>query len=272
MRPPLILGLAATALLVPVAASAQAADSAWQLAGLRTGYCIQFLLDPALVRDLPSGYRLAAASEAKDLHSSLHDVVTSQTEFASWAPARLCVHALDTIRGPDFTVKGKRNRPQLFATWTVNATTPAGGIQDVVLSLITSSGRLSKAADELGQEMRDGRLRIGKVPTVDEDGVPSSDDRFEVKIGSTLITFDGRLARDTVRVPEAVTMEWRNPWAKKGGEAVGRITLHPLHARPMVGALKVEGKDVIAKALRASPTRFAGPAYEGGEGTLRLRQ
>jgi len=271
MRPSLILGLAAMALLVPVATSAQEADSAWQLAGLRTGFCIQFLLDPALVRDLPSGFRIAAASEARDLHPSLRDVITSQTEFASWAPSRLCFHALDTIRGPDFTVKGKRDRPQLFATWTVEAATPAGGIHDAVLSLITSSGRVARAADELGQEMRDGRLHIGKVPTVDEDGVPSSDDRFEVKIGSTLITWDGRLARDTVRVLQAVTMEWSNPWAK-GGEAVGRITLRPLHARAMVGALKVEGKDVVAKALRASPTRFAGPAYEGGEGMLRLRQ
>jgi hypothetical protein len=41
-------------------------------------------------------------------------------------------------------------------------------------------------------------------------------------------------------------------------------------ARSMVGALKVEGKDDFAQALKASPTRFAGPAYQGGSGVVRL--
>ena len=36
----------------------------------------------------------------------------------------------------------------------------------------------------------------------------------------------------------------------------------------MVGSLKVDGKDEFAKALKSSPTRFAGPAYHGGGGTI----
>lgn len=274
MRPPLTLGLAALALLAPVASIVgQEPDAAWYLEGLRTGFCIQLLLDPAseAIRGLPSGFRAIPASEIKDLHPSLRDVVTSQPEFAAWSPSRLCFHALDTIRGPDFTLKGKPDRPYLFATWTVKAATPSGEVQEAVLSLITSSGRLAKAADQMGQEMHGGRLRVGKVPVVDEDGIPSSDDRFEVKIGKTLITWDGRLARDTIRVAQPVSMEWSNP-AAKGGAAVGEMILRPLYARAMVGALKVDGKDAFAQALRGSPTRFAGPAYEGGEGVVRLRR
>ncbi len=272
MRPTLLLGLAAVALASAASLRAQEADPEWQLEGLRTGFCIQLLLDPAsdAVRSLPTGYRTVAASDAKDLHPSLRDVITSQTEFASWAPSRLCFLAVDRIRGADFTVKGKRDRPLLFAAWTVNAATPAGEIHDAVLTLFSSSGRLSRSAEQIGQEMREGRLHIGKVPTVDVDGVPSSDDRFEVKVGKTLITWDGRLASDTVRVAEPVMTEWHN--RAKGGEAVGRVTLRPVYARSMVGALKVDGKDAFAKALKSSPTRFAGPAYQGGDGVIRLKQ
>jgi hypothetical protein len=38
----------------------------------------------------------------------------------------------------------------------------------------------------------------------------------------------------------------------------------------MVGSLKVDGKDDFAKALKGSPTRFAGPAYRGGGGVVAL--
>jgi hypothetical protein len=36
----------------------------------------------------------------------------------------------------------------------------------------------------------------------------------------------------------------------------------------MVGSLKVEGKDDLAKLLKASPIRFVGPVYQGGTGSL----
>jgi hypothetical protein len=267
MRPFHPLGLA---VLVFLAAAtrlpAQETDTDWHLEGLHTGFCIQLLVNPAseAVRSLPSGFRALPASEAKDLHTSLRDVIASQSEFASWSPSRLCFQAVDTIRSSEFLVKGKRDRPQLFGFWTMRAASSAGEAKDVVLALYTSSGRLARAAEKIGPEVREGRLRMGKVPIVDEDGVPSPDDRFEVKLGKTLITWDGRLASDTVRLKQPVVSEW----AVKAGD--GGMTLSAEVARSMVGALKVEGKDDFAQALKASPTRFAGPAYQGGSGVVRL--
>ena len=274
MRPSLFLCSGALAALVwAVPARAQDREPDWRLEGLRTGFCIQLLLDPAseALRDLPSGFRVVAASAAKDLHASLRDVIAGQAEFASWAPSQLCLQAVDTIRMGDYMVRGKRERPQLFAFWTVRASTPAGDAQDVVLNLYTSSGRLKRAAHELGQEVKEGRVHVGKVPVVDEDGVPSPDDRFEVKVGKTMITWDGRLASDTTRPKEPVVMSWRSP-SGRGGGASGRMTLTPVYARSMVGALKVDGKDDFARALKASPTRFAGPAYQGGGGLVQLQK
>ena len=258
-----VLGLASAALAFTGPLAAQA-DSTWHLAGLRTGFCIQLLLDPAseILQALPSGTRFLPASEDKSLHPSLRDVVASQSEFGAWAPSQLCFHAVDTISTSEFTIRGKRDRPQLFGFWTVKSPGTGGGPRDLVLALYTTSGRLAKAGEKLVSRVREGRLRMGKVPTVDEDGVPSSDDRFEVKLGKTLITWDGRLANDTVRVKEPVTMDW----ALRDRGA--RLSLSPEFALPMVGALKVDGKDDFAKALKASPTRFAGPAYRGGTGMV----
>ena len=247
------------------------ADSDWHLEGIRTAFCIQLLLDPAsdAVRSLPSGVRPLPASQAKDLHPSLRDVVSSQSEFASWAPSRLCFHAVDTIRGEEFASQGKRDRPQLFGYWTVLTEGPGGQARDFLLDLYTTSGRLSRAADQVGQRARESRLRTGKVPTEDDNGVPSTDDRFEVKVGKTLITWDGRLADDTVQVKAPMTVQWMYG---RNGSATGEMTLSPVYARPMVGAIKVDGKDDFAKALRASPTRFAGPAYQGGGGLIRMKR
>jgi hypothetical protein len=272
MRPSLFLGSGALVALVWTSpARAQDRQPEWRLEGLRAGFCIQLLLDPAsdALRDLPSGFRLVPASAAKDLHASLRDVIAGQAEFASWAPSELCLQAVDTIRMGDYMARGKRERPLLFGFWTVRASTPAGDAQDVVLNLYTSSGRLKRAAHELGQEVDEGRVRVGKVPVVDENGVPSPDDRFEVKVGKTVITWDGRLASDTSRPKEPVTMSWRSP-SGRGGGANGQLTLTPVYLRSMVGALKVDGKDDFAKALKASPTRFAGPAYQGGSGVVQL--
>jgi hypothetical protein len=40
----------------------------------------------------------------------------------------------------------------------------------------------------------------------------------------------------------------------------------------MVGALRVEGKDDLAKALQASPIRMLGPAFWGGSGEVTFQR
>ena len=100
--------------------------------------------------------------------------------------------------------------------------------------------------------------------------MPSSDDRFEVKVGKTLITWDGRLASDTTRLKEPVTCVGGRPRRIGAGGVQVKSRSDAGLLASMVGALKVEGKDDFAKALKASPTRFAGPAYQGGEGVVRV--
>ena len=99
MRPFLLLGLAVAAQIASSAPlAAQSGDSearGWRLAGLRSCFCVQLLLDPAseVLQELPTGYTPVAASQAGNLHRSLRDVVEGQPEFASWSPSRLCFQA-----------------------------------------------------------------------------------------------------------------------------------------------------------------------------------
>jgi hypothetical protein len=251
----------------PAAAQDPATEPvAWALSGIRTAFCVQFLLDPKsdALRELPRGFRPAPASAVSDLHLSLRDVVQSQPEYAAWSPSRICFVAADTILGKDIRLVDRKGKhPQLVGLWTVAATAPSGQPQDVALGVFANSGRLSRSAGFAGQRVRDASLKMGKVPVVDVNGVPSSDDRFQVKLIGTTLIWDGRWAAESTTVAEPLRSSWMAD-GLKGGTVGGRLELRPSSSHAMVGSLKVDGKDAFAKALRASPTRFAGPAYRGG--------
>jgi hypothetical protein len=278
MRHSVFLCLMATALAaVTTTLSAQGPEAehkTWRLEGLHTAFCVQLLIDPAsdALKELPPGYHAVPASEAADLHVALRGVVEGQPEFAAWSPSRLCFDAVDTVQTDEYTLADRSGRhPQLFATWTVLAAAPGGPAGDVALRLFTNSERLIRSARLAGHVVQEARMAVGLVPTEDENGVPSSDKRFQMRVGKTIITWDGPPVRESAAVPEP----WRMSWAATGsrGDLVsGEVVLSPVSSRPMVGSLKVDGKDAFAKALRASPTRFAGPAYQGGGGSISLRK
>ncbi|HKT60364.1 MAG TPA: hypothetical protein VJQ46_09945 [Gemmatimonadales bacterium] len=272
MRSNVILSLAAAlAAAGPLQAQDNGSDATtWELGGLRSAFCVQLLLDPAseMLQSLPTGWRAVPASAATNLHVSLRSVVEGQGEFAGWSPSRLCFATVDTIRTKEFSLTDRSGRrPQLFGFWTVLAAGPAGSPRDVALDLFTNSDRLIRSARLAGQEMHEARVTVGKVPAEDENGVPSSDDRFQVKLGGTVVTWDGRLAGDSVAVTEPVENTW-SVTGMRGGVVGGSLTLSPTHSQPMAGSLKIDGKNDLARALRASPTRFAGPAFRGGPGKV----
>src|SRR5438445_13348191 len=75
MRPFLLLGLAVAAQIASSPSlAAQSSDSearGWRLAGLRSCFCVQLLLDPAseVLHELPTGYTPVAASQAGIPHA-----------------------------------------------------------------------------------------------------------------------------------------------------------------------------------------------------------
>lgn len=271
MRSTALLSFLVALAAAPLQAQEHESDATtWELEGLRSAFCVQLLLNPAseLLRELPAGWRAVPASADSNLHISLRGVIEGQTEYAAWSPSQLCFTTVDTIHTKEFSLADKSGRrPQLFGYWTVLAAGPSGTPQHVAIDLFANSDRLIRSARLAGQEFHEARLTVGKVPVEDENGVPSSDDRFQVKLGGTVITWDGRLAGDSTAVARGVENTW-SAAGMKGGVVTGSLTLSPARSQPMAGSLKVDGKNDLAKALRASPTRFAGPAYGGGTGKV----
>jgi hypothetical protein len=247
-------------------------EQVWRIAGLRDGFCVLLLVDPqAASRSVPDGLRLVPAGEANDLHPALKSEVQNQPALGAWSPSHLCFYSMDTVQTDDYILADKKaGKTQLFALWTVSATeTTSGKKRDVALLLISNSDRLIHSGKLAGHYIRSAQTKLGKVPAVDENGVPSREDRFQVKVGKTLLTWDGHQTADSAEARGSVEISWATD-AGGAGKGNGSLTLTPRWASPMVGSLKVEGKDDLAKALKGSPVRFVGPMYSGGGGEVRL--
>ncbi len=236
----------------------------WTLEGLRVGQCVRFLMEPgAAGKQLRPGSRLLRADQDQTLHPSLRGVVDQQTEFASWAPASLCLYYSDAIRLGTRRLGSKDpRRRQMLGVWAVAATEQGGARRDFVLDLFGASGELAHSAEQAKVKLREAKSSRSKP-------VQTENDLYDVRVGKTRLIWNGRATGDSTRVEGPL----RELWLTKGASGTMwrvQTTLQPTWMRPLVGVLTVEGKDDLAKALKASPTRFVGPLYFGGSAELRF--
>jgi len=262
------LALATCCAATPVVAQAPSEGRegpVWRIEGLRTGQCVRFLLDSTVARRaLHDDARLLPASRDETLHPALRNVIDGQPEFAAWSPSSLCLFYGDvlTLGGRRFGGKDPRKR-QMIGLWTVAASEQGSGARrDVVLDFFGVGGGLVQAAGNGKVRLSAAKSSVSKVPDTDND-------LYTVKIGKTKLVWNGRAAGDSTRVEQPI----RESWLAQGTMGiVWRVeaTLKPEWSRLLVGVLSVEGKDDLAKALKASPIRFVGPLYQGGGGELRF--
>lgn len=240
---------------------------AWRLEGLRSGMCVQLLVDSAIVADqLPAEFRPLHADQAEDLHPTLRTVVESQPNFGSWSPSSFCLYYLDAIVAG--AVRVETSNPEkvpMLGVWTVGAIeVSSGSRRDVALELMTNSGRLQRAGKGAGLRLREVKSSVGKVPEPEEGTTVTGDDRYQLKIGKTVLTWDGHPAADSTKVDESISWSW----VLADNRADGKVTLAAPWRRALIGSLRIEGKDAFARALKGSPTRFVGPLYQGEGGEL----
>jgi hypothetical protein len=244
----------------------------WRLETLRTGFCVQFLVEPAaLNRKLPEGARPLAAGRIPDLHPALRSVVEGQPEYAAWTPSHLCLFYFDEVLTDQGRVRDKNpSKAPVLGFWTVAADSSSGNRRDLVLEVFTNSGRLEDFGERAGLDIARMKSGIGPVPP-DDEGVSSGDDRYQLTIGKTQLVWDGRPGADSARLDTPLARDWRAQGRRSGrlgGWVNGNLSLSAEWTRAMIGSLKVEGKDDLARLLRASPIRFVGPGYQGGAGSL----
>lgn len=268
---PVAMGVAAAAWWAVPALPAQTRpdvkeSQVWGLQGIRTGYCVRFLIEPrAAARELAKGFRLVRANQDPALHPALQQVIRSQPEFAAWAPSNLCFYFTDAVQVGTRRVAEKNPRNlQMMATWTLGAQEEKSGTRrDMVLDMYASRGSLIRAADA-------ARVRLHEAQTVVTDRPDSTTDVYSVKLTGTLLIWNGRPTGDSTGVERPLEEFWSVPGMRGAATWSVHFAVSPAWSRPLVGSLTVEGKGDLAKALKGSPIRFVGPLYRGGAGEMRF--
>lgn len=257
-----ILGVHATG-----SAQNQQAQS-WQLNNLRARWCVYFLVDSATAeKKLPNGYRARPARDFPGLSPAVSRLIQDEPNYGAWIPAQFCSSHFDRARVDDQQVGDSAATlldSQVLSTWLIGASPVAdnGATRaSYFIELIRSSNwRLLRQAELWA--LRSDRLEatVGKVPE-------STEDLYQVRIGRTVITWEGHLAGDTAWAAPAVEENWYTDSARNS-RITGVVSFAPDSAQSIAGTLRIVGKDDLAKSLRASPIRMVGPMMWGGHGKI----
>jgi len=199
----------------------------------------------------------------------LRTLVANQPEYAGWTPSRICLYYMQTVDVGSLRVSERDpQKAPMLGVWTLSATEgPGTTAQDVVLRLFTNSGRLERAAEVSGLDLRKVESEVRTIPNENDPTAPPVGVRRSIRIGKTTLTWEGRQVDDSTKANGAVAVTWRAD-SKRRGPMTARLALTPEWTKGMAGSLRVEGKDDFAAAVKASPIRFVGPAVMGGGGEL----
>ena len=263
MRPFLPI-LAAMAVLSGASrAAAQSDAETWRFDGLRNGYCIEFLVDSALIRGLlPDGAMPLRADRVQALHPAIARTVADQPEYGAWTPASACFYMFDqvVVAGRPLPASSAAGEMIGFVSYSARLLEDRGRGGDVLDRLITSNWKGMRSADDQG-------LRLERSPVTLEDVPKSTNRRITLKVDGTTLRWEGRDAGDST----AASAPLERRWLVKGADRRYRfVTMRvvPTSSRSMIGSLIVQGKGDLAKALRSSPIRYVGPNVRGGSGEL----
>jgi hypothetical protein len=242
----------------------------WRIEGLRTGFCVELLVDPSrLDVKIPRAARPLRADAVDDLSPAMRAVLASQPQFASWTPSSVCLYYMETVDVGPFRVREREPaKLPMIGVWALAAADVDGGARnDAVLKFYTNNGRLGRAAQVNGLDLRTVRSTVREIENEDNPTAPATGTRYEFKLGKTVVTWDGRRVSDSTRVTGTVASRWRAD-SRRRGPVSARLDLTPEWTKPMVGSLRVEGDDAFADAIKASPIRFVAPTVLGGWGQL----
>jgi hypothetical protein len=199
----------------------------------------------------------------------LRNVLTHQPEFGSWTPSKICMYYMQSVDVGSLRVSDRNpEKAPMVGVWSLTAAEGAGNTaRDVALRLFTNNGRLERAAEVSGLDLRKVDSEVRNIPNENDASAPPIGVRRTIRLDRTLLTWEGRQVDDSAKADGPLTLVWRAD-SKRRGPMTTRLALTPEWTKGMAGSLRVEGDDDFAEAVKASPIRFVGPAVMGGVGEL----
>lgn len=244
-------------------APAQAPGYSWAFTGVEFSACVEFLVEPALAgKQVDPGYQIIPAAGFSSLSPVLRREIEGDTVHATWVPSRVCVIEAPQVTTGDnlLTPEGKMGGQEVVGYWAIAARRTDGSPRSdqwFAAQLWTNDWRLRKQTES--EFIPVGMLKRSRLPIAESDR-----HRYEIKIGKTVLSWDGKLeGRDST----AASDPGQSSLIFQGTRSIrwtATVSSQPLWTRTLPGVFRVEGKDDLAVALRASPIRMFGPMYWGG--------
>ncbi len=224
----------------------------WSLIGLRSGFCVHFLIAPDQLRLTPFQPASAApASEATGLNPVIANLVARTDSLAGWYPSALCLLQADSSRtGGDTQRHGDRPVSVLF--WRMSPSSeslPAPAVLFATEGALRGAGNLSGTAEVSRFEA-----------TLDVDA-ETGERVVTARIDQSSLGWDG------VVLPDTIAGEVKDQaWQLVGKPPRWRVQFHaaPASRQRVSGSLRVSGEGPLARLLLASPIRWVGEYWRGG--------
>jgi len=237
-------------------------DAAWALEGGEGGYCISYLVDPDLAKTIvPSSTSLLPAGTGGD-HPDLASYIKEEPRFAQWIPAQICIGFFQRVTSAGKTIaQGKPNKPIMIATSSIAAQGAHGvaGANAYLLDFMTSDRGVSNAADAIGVDM-------STIELTEKAKLEGQDPTATLSFSGVQLSWNGHpIADSSVGKTRSVSFGYGGP---KSASWLINIETTPRSVRTLSAVLWVEGKNSLAKVLRASPGRPIGPYELGSTATI----
>ena len=233
----------------------------WSLHGVEFSACVEFLIEPAQAAELlADGFRIVPAASFTPLSAVLRREIAGDSALGAWVASRLCFAESRSITVAD-RIYSLDNEWEAVAYWGIAATRSAATPrldQWYVAKLWGNDWHVEKLTEGAYIPMTGFKRAFGTVPeTVNH--------RYEIKIGKTVLSWTGQVAgRDSTPAaatpPANLILDGLRhiPWS-------ATVASEVQWTRFLSGVFNVQGKDDLAKALKASPIRMFGPMYWGGD-------
>jgi len=259
-----LLGLLATS------ASAQEAGGngyVWTFQDVSFSACVDFLMDRgAAEAQLSPGYQLIPAGSFTALSPVIGREIQGDSAKSAMIPAQLCVIEAPTMNagGSLYSPSKKMGMQEGVGYWAIAATRTGGSPafdRWFVVEYWTNDWRVRKVTEA-------AFIPVSTFKRAAEDVAETANQTYSVTIGKTVISWTGEMAgRDSTPAaePTVATQILEGKRTIKWNAAVHSA---PRWSRTLPGVLHVEGKDDLAKALKASPIRMFGPMEWGGQARI----